>query len=279
MNRSAMTEMPSGEFVNQSLILYTTERFCTKCALTHIECRLVYESKRTRKPEGRMMKTATAYIRVSTEGQVTDGVSMEAQQAKIAAWCLANDVAPGNVFIDAGISGKRADNRPQLQLALDDVCRKGGVLVVYSLSRLARSTKDTIAISERLDRAGADLVSLSEKLDTTSAAGKMVFRMMAVLAEFERDQVSERTTAAMAHKKSKGERVGKIPFGYTLAADGVSLLANADELRAVELIRSLNSQGYSLRAIAAELDAQKIPTKDGKGSWQHTTVKSILARV
>jgi site-specific DNA recombinase len=224
------------------------------------------------------MKTATAYIRVSTEGQATEGVSLEAQQAKIAAYCLANDVTLGNVFIDAGISGKRADNRPQLQSALDDVCQNGGILVVYSLSRLARSTKDTIAISERLDRSGADLVSLSEKLDTTSAAGKMVFRMMAVLAEFERDQVSERTTAALAHKKSKGERVGKIPFGFNLAADGVTLLDNPAELRAVELIRSLNAAGHSLRSIAAELDKAGIPTKDGKATWQHTTVKSILNR-
>jgi DNA invertase Pin-like site-specific DNA recombinase len=224
------------------------------------------------------MKTATAYIRVSTEGQATDGVSLDAQQARIAAYCLANDVTLGNVFVDAGVSGKRADNRPQLQAALDDVCENAGILVVYSLSRLARSTKDTIAISERLDKAGADLVSLSEKLDTTSAAGKMVFRMMAVLAEFERDQVSERTTAAMAHKKSKGERVGKIPFGFDLADDGVTLVENANELRAIELIRSLRSQGYSLRDIATELDTAKIPTKDGKPTWSHTTVKSILNR-
>ncbi len=224
------------------------------------------------------MKTATAYIRVSTEGQATDGVSLEAQQARIAAYCLANDVTLGKVFVDAGVSGKRADNRPQLQAALDDVCENAGILIVYSLSRLARSTKDTIAISERLDKAGADLVSLSEKLDTTSAAGKMVFRMMAVLAEFERDQVSERTTAAMAHKKSKGERVGKIPFGFDLAEDGVTLVENANELRAIELIRSLRSQGYSLRDIATELDSAEIPTKDGKPKWSHTTVKSILNR-
>lgn len=224
------------------------------------------------------MTTATAYIRVSTEGQATDGVSLDAQKAKIEAWCLANDVTLGNVFVDAGLSGKRADNRPQLQAALDDVCRSSGVLVVYSLSRLARSTKDTISISERLDKAGADLVSLSEKLDTTSAAGKMVFRMMAVLAEFERDQVSERTTVALAHKKSRGERVGKIPFGYDLAADGVTLVANPAELRAVELIRSLNAQGHSLRSIAAELDSMGIPTKDAKRAWSHTTVKSILNR-
>lgn len=95
--------------------------------------------------------------------------------------------------------------------------------MVYSLSRLARSTKDAIAIAERLDKAGADLVSLSEKIDTTTAAGKMVFRMLAVLAEFERDLVSERTTAALAHKAGKGERIGEVPFGWTLAADGVTL--------------------------------------------------------
>ena len=104
-----------------------------------------------------MAKTAIGYVRVSTEGQATEGVSLDAQQAKIQAWCLANDVELGNVFIDAGLSGSRADNRPQLQAALDEVCRTGGVLIVYSLSRLARSTKDTIAISERLDRASADV--------------------------------------------------------------------------------------------------------------------------
>ena len=118
-----------------------------------------------------VVKTATAYIRVSTEGQATEGVSLEAQKAKIVAWCVANDIPMGNVFVDAGISGSRADNRPSLSAALDCVCSDSGVLVVYSLSRLARSTKDTILISERLEKAGADLVSISEKLDTTSAAG------------------------------------------------------------------------------------------------------------
>jgi DNA invertase Pin-like site-specific DNA recombinase len=224
------------------------------------------------------MKTATAYIRVSTEGQVTDGVSLDAQRAKIEAWCFANDITLGAVFVDAGISGKRADNRPQLQAALDTVCNDGGVLVVYSLSRLARSTKDTIVISERLDKAGADLVSLSEKLDTTSAAGKMVFRMMAVLAEFERDQVSERTCSAMAHKKAQGQRVGTVPFGYDLAADGITLVENENETRIIELINSLRTKGYTLRAIAAEMDAAGFATKKGAEKWNHKTVANILKR-
>ena len=107
---------------------------------------------------------AVGYIRVSTTRQAVDGVSLEAQRAKIEAWCTVNDFELSDVFVDAGISGKRADNRTGLQDALQAACKaRGAALVVYSLSRLARSTKDAIAIAERLEKAGADLVSLSER--------------------------------------------------------------------------------------------------------------------
>ena len=190
--------------------------------------------------EGNVMtQQAIGYIRVSTEGQAQDGVSLDAQRAKIEAWALLNDYVLAGVHVDAGISGKSALNRPGLQAALDD-CGKGSALVVYSLSRLARSTKDTIEISERLAKSGADLVSLSEKIDTTSAAGKMVFRMLAVMAEFERDQISERTATAMQFKKAKGELVGAVPFGRSLAADGVALLDNTEELAAIQQALGVN---------------------------------------
>ena len=223
------------------------------------------------------MKQAFGYVRVSTTGQAVDGVSLEAQRARIEAYCLLNELELAAVFVDAGISGKRADNRPELQNALNAVCQSGGVLVCYSLSRLARSTKDTIAISERLDKAGADLVSLSEKIDTTSAAGKMMFRMLAVLAEFERDVISERTTTAMAHKKSQGERVGEIPFGYQLAADGVALVACEKEQAVIQTIQSLRDKGLSLRAIAAELEAAGLEAKKAK-RWNAVTISNILKR-
>ena len=222
------------------------------------------------------MQTAIGYVRVSTEGQAKEGVSLEAQQAKIQAWCLANDVELAGVFVDAGISGKRQDNRPELQNALSAVTKAKGVLVVYSLSRLARSTKDTIQISERLDKAGADLVSLSEKLDTTSAAGKMVFRMMAVLAEFERDQISERTSTAMAHKKSKGERVGTIPFGFTLLDDGKTLVEDKKEQGIIELLELLRESGLSYGKISDILNRKSVPTKKTGAKWQGTTVRNIL---
>lgn len=195
------------------------------------------------------MKTAIAYIRVSTEEQATDGVSLDTQRAKVQAWCLANDCELTGLFVDAGLSGKRADNRPELQKALNAVTKSKGVLVVYSLSRLARSTKDTIAISERLNKAGADLVSLSEKIDTTSAAGKMVFQMLAVLAEFERNQISERTKAAMGHMREQGMFLGEVPFGYDLSADRKTLVENPGELETISLIKSLRTKGYSLAGV------------------------------
>ncbi len=222
--------------------------------------------------------TAVIYVRVSTEDQATEGVSVEAQQTKLAAWCIANDYELLAVHTDAGLSGGRADNRPALQAALKQACDSRSALVVYSLSRLARSTKDTIVIGERLDRAGADLVSLSEKIDTTTAAGKMVFRMLAVMAEFERDQVSERTRFAMSHKKSKCERVGTVPFGFDLAADGVKLTEKRSELEAIAIMRELRSNGLSLRKIAIELGSRGFVTKHGTTSWSHTAVKSILNR-
>lgn len=224
-------------------------------------------------------RTAVAYVRVSTEDQATEGVSIEAQQAKLAAWCLANDCELLSSEVDAGLSGGRADNRPGLQAAIELACKTKSVLVVYSLSRLARSTKDTIAIGEQLDKSGADLVSLSEKIDTTTAAGKMIFRMLAVLAEFERDQVSERTTMALAHKKSKGERVGTVPYGFELAADGTNLVRNEAEQSVIATIQTLRGRGMSYRAIAAELEAANIQTKAGLAKWSHTTIKSICDRL
>ena len=224
------------------------------------------------------MKKAVGYCRVSTEGQAVDGVSLDAQKAKIEAWCIANDFDLIGVFVDAGLSGKRADNRPELQNALSAVTKSKGALVVYSLSRLARSTKDTISISERLEKSGADLVSLSEKLDTTSAAGKMVFRLFAVLSEFERDLVSERTKAALAHMRQNGQAMGQLPFGYDLGEDGKTLVENPAELEAVGLIRSLKAKGLSLRAIALQLEEAKIPTKAGNLNWNHNSVQSILRR-
>ena len=228
------------------------------------------------------MKTATrnavVYVRVSTSGQAAEGVSIEAQEARARAWAVGNGWQVVAVHVDAGISGKRTSNRPELAAAVARACAERGALVVYSLSRLARSTRDAIDLAARLEKSGADLVSLSEQLDTTSAAGKMLFRMLAVLAEFERDLVSERTRGAMSYKRSQGERLGQIPFGSRLAADGSHLVADPAELATLADLRALRAAGLSWQGVADTLNARGIPTKTGKAwSWQTARAAALVA--
>ena len=220
---------------------------------------------------------AIFYLRVSTEQQATEGVSLEAQQAKLTAWATLNDATVLGVYSDAGLSGTK-DDRPGLLNAMEAATKAKATLVVYSLSRLSRSTAATIRLADELNRAGAELVSLSEKIDTTTAAGKMVFRMLSVLNEFERDLVSERTTTALRHKKSQGQRVGEIPFGYDLAADGIALIANPAQLEAIELINSLRAAGLTYQAIANELTARGIATKKGNAKWSTASIHKIVNR-
>lgn len=221
---------------------------------------------------------AIGYARVSTDGQVTDGVSLDAQQAKIRAWCVVNSCELVGLHIDAGLSGCRADNRPGLQGALTAACQQKAALVVYSLSRLARSTKDAIGISDRLAKSGADLVSLSERIDTTSAAGKMIFRMLAVLAEFERDQIAERTKGALSHMRMQGKRIsGKIPYGYDLSSDGNTLTPNFAEQEGLRFLLAQRAAGNGRRKIATALTAKGFPTKTG-APWSPQAVGSILRR-
>ena len=220
---------------------------------------------------------AYGYIRVSTDRQAEEGVSLEAQEAKINAWCLANDAEAAGMFVDAGLSGKRADNRPGLQQALAAACATGGCLVVYSLSRLARSTRDAIDIADQLDRSGVDLVSLSEKIDTTTAAGKCFFRMMAVFAEFERDQLAERVTMGLAQKKARGEKTGgQVPYGWQVADTATGRLEpNPVEQQMIAMARRWQAEGLSLRKIGAALASDGYLPRTG-GQWHAETVKALL---
>jgi len=225
-----------------------------------------------------MSKLAIGYIRVSTTRQAEEGNSLEAQRARIKSWCEAKGHELKSVYIDAGLSGGRADNRPELQLAIEEACRLKSVLVVYSLSRLARSTRDAIDISERLDRCGANLVSLTESIDTTTAVGVLFFQMIAALAQFEREQIRERTCSALAYLKSQGRRVSRwTPFGFDLAEDGETLTVNQDERRIIDGMGSLRRQGWSYHAISHDLNWRKFPAKQG-GQWGVQTVRRILLR-
>jgi site-specific DNA recombinase len=221
------------------------------------------------------MKQAIGYIRVSTEKQASEGVSLEAQEAKIVSWCKANGYELVQVYVDAGISGKRMDPRKELLAALASL-KKGMALVSYSLSRLARSTSDAIAIGNQIAKKKADMVSLSEQIDTTTAAGNMMFQMLAVLAEFERKLTAERTKTALQHKKATGQKyTNQTPYGFE-AIEG-RLVEVKQEAEIVAEIQAARSSGTTLQAIANNLNGRGIPTKTGK-TWAPATIHLLLKR-
>lgn len=100
------------------------------------------------------------------------------------------------------------DDRPQLNLLIE-YAREGDVLVVYKLDRLGRSTKRLIELSEELQERGIELVSIRDSIDTTTAVGKAMFKMLAVLAEMERDLISERTKAGLESARARGRNGGR----------------------------------------------------------------------
>ena len=213
------------------------------------------------------------YVRVSTEEQAREGVSMEAQKHRITAWTEALDGELLFIAEDAGISGKLIRNREGLRGAIEAACTEKAALVIYSLSRLSRSTRDTLMLADKLDKAGADLVSLSERIDTTTAAGKMVFRMLAVLNEFERDQISERTSAILQHKKAQREVYSPTPYGYKKTEN--RLIPCPEEQTTIAMIQKLHQENFSLRKIAQCLNKEGISAKKG-GKWHASTIRYII---
>ncbi|HWI04238.1 MAG TPA: recombinase family protein [Acidimicrobiales bacterium] len=222
------------------------------------------------------MKQAIGYIRVSTERQAKEGASLEAQRARIEDWCRRNGCELVEVFADEGISGATMKGRPGLQAALAAL-KKGRVLVTYALSRLARSTKDALFISEAVAAKKSDLVSLTEQqFDTTTAAGRLMFQMMAALAEFERSLIAERTSSTLQHLKKTGRKFSGIaPFGFE-AVEG-RLVQVQQEAAVVAEIHVARQQGRTLQSIADDLNSRSVPTKTGK-QWQPATIHYLLKR-
>ncbi|MDC5315967.1 recombinase family protein [Acinetobacter baumannii] len=220
------------------------------------------------------MKKAIGYVRVSTEKQAEEGISLDAQVVKIKAWASLNDYKLVHIYSDEGISGASLNKRDGMQKALAAVS-EGMVFICYSLSRISRDTIDTIQISRQLEKAGADLVSLSEKIDTTGASGKMIFNLMAVLSQFERDQTAERTKFAMQFKKSRNHAYSPIPYGYDRHGD--ELVINVSEALTIVRIKEMFQAGKGYAEIARILNEEQIPTKLNK-QWQRNTVYYLIKR-
>jgi DNA invertase Pin-like site-specific DNA recombinase len=224
------------------------------------------------------------YIRVSTEEQAKGGVSLEAQEKKIRAYCELYDLELTEIFVDAGASGKSLKKRPELAAALSYLEKDWGWasgLVVAKLDRLTRSVRDLDTListyfGER-SKHESSLFSVADQVDTRSASGRLILNVLMSVAQWERETISERTKDALAHKRSKGERISRrIPYGYQLGVDGVHLVPNNLEREAAALAQNWHFLGNSLRKIGDMLWAGGYTQRNGR-AWHPSSVKALLS--
>lgn len=216
-----------------------------------------------------------AYRRVSTTEQSQNGVSLDAQEAKLRAFCDLYGHELVAIYEDPGASAKDL-RRPGLQAALAalDAGEAEGLLVV-KLDRLTRSVRDLSALLESHFSGRHALLSVGEQLDTSTAGGRMVLSILTVISEWERAVISERTSAALQHLKAQGQHIGAPGLGYELV-DG-DLRRNDAEQATVKRIRELNAEGLSLREIASVLKAEQHKSKRG-GEWHPNTINRVIKR-
>ena len=222
---------------------------------------------------------AVAYIRVSTDKQASTGLSLDAQRAKVIAYARLYDLHLVDVIVDAGVSAKTLE-RPGLIRALDMLEHgQAHALVVVKLDRLTRSVRDLGHLLDRYFTAGRwALMSVSENIDTRSAAGRLVLNVLASVAQWEREATGERTRAALALKRQRGEYTGgRPPYGWRLAADGTTLESYPPEQQVIAAAHNARDGGMSLREVALHLDRLGHRTRNG-GFFSVSSVHRLIAR-
>ncbi len=216
---------------------------------------------------------AIGYVRVSTEEQAAEGLSMAAQADRLADYCRARGWTLAALYRDAGVSGRTLE-RPGIQAALEALeAGEADVLLALKLDRLTRSVVGLHELIERCDKAGARLAAVQDALDTGTANGRMVTSILAVLAEWEREVISERTKAALAYKKARGEWVGVPPYGFAVNGDG-TLHVVGEEMSTIATMKRWRRRGASYRQIAARLNDACVPAR--RGTWGKSSVARLV---
>lgn len=212
---------------------------------------------------------AYCYARVSTQMQVNDGISLDAQEKQMKYAAEMADYEPV-ILREEGRSGKSIQGRPVLRQALEELdSGKAQALYVTRLDRLARSTKDFLSIVDRSHKYGWRLALLDLGLDTATHQGRFVVTIMAAMAEMERGMISERQKDVHRDRRSNG-KVWGVDLG--------PLPDIEKEIR--ERIYRDRKLGLSYQLIADALNAENVPTAHEGRKWYAATVRnSYLAYI
>ncbi|MBX3221917.1 MAG: recombinase family protein [Labilithrix sp.] len=223
------------------------------------------------------------YVRVSSDAQAEQGVSLDAQREKLKAYALALDLELVAIVEDAGYSAKTL-KRPGLQVALEHLTEgRASGLLVAKLDRLTRSVRDLGDLVEGYFAVPFSLVSVADSIDTRSAAGRLVLNVLTSVAQWEREATGERTREALGHLKGRGVRLGGAALGWARTderdAEGRRVVVELDDERTtIERIVTLRREGRTLAGIAAILEEEGRPTKHGGRRWYPVTVSRVVRR-
>ena len=176
------------------------------------------------------------YARVSTTMQAKDGISLDAQRDRITAYAALKDM-PVQIFVDAGLSGGHAENRPDLQNALSAL-KQGDIFCVYDVSRFARNAQDSLNMLARITKVGAEFCAIQQQVDTSTPQGKMLFGLLSVFSSFERDMVSKKVSDSMQYLSKEGRLVKKPPFGWRWVAKGKPFEPHPEQQAVIEQVRA-----------------------------------------
>ena len=195
------------------------------------------------------------YSRVSTAEQADEGASLNVQQQQIAGYCLMKGYELAEHFVERGVSGSTPlADRPEGKRLLATV-GKGDIIVSAKLGRAFRSAADALATLEELKDQAVDLhlIDLGGSV-VANGVSKMVFTILAAVAEGERDRIRERIRDARRHLTSQGiYNGGKRPFGVDIVLDGEirRMVPNETETKVIERMQAMRRDGATYRAIGA----------------------------
>ncbi len=224
------------------------------------------------------MNTAVAYVRVSTQEQALEGVSLAAQEERIKAYCSLAGLSLTEIVKEEGVSASiPLADRPGGQTVLESVKKKRVQhIVALKLDRLFRDAIDALTMTRDCDKTGISLHLIDmggQALNTSSAMGRFFLSMMASFAELERNLIGERTATAMQHKKAMRQVYSPTPYGFERV--GNDLRINDEEIAIILQVKVWREDGWSLGKIAKELNQRGVPTKQGK-RWYASTIHYLL---
>lgn len=223
------------------------------------------------------MKKIYAYLRVSTNKQFKGGSGLSAQMDSCLNWAKQKNIEISNVFIEKGISGAMPfDKRPVLIEVLKTI-KKEDTILIAKRDRLGRDPIVIAVIEEIIRGKNANIISVAgEGTESNDPTSVFMRRIIDAFSEFERATNQKRTKMAMEAKKSRGERVGHIPFGYKLLNKNL-IIESEEEQEVMRYILTLKEQNKSIRNIAKEMNNRKLLNRGGK-KWNNSSIHRLLSK-